>query len=179
MLGGIASGSLDHAVVTIGLLGKNLVQTLSLSLHLCEDGISLTLGVNALLLGLGLGSDDKTALFNLLGHDDVGVLAGTVTVGTCILGLLLGSISLLQSLSLGNLLGSNGLALCLGLALTTVCVRVGNGNLGLVLTLHGLGIGFGSTDTGLADSSARPISPTFSCSATRTLASLIALAAAS
>ena len=148
----VASGSLYHLVVTLGLLGEDLEQALCLGLHLGVDGIGLTFGIDALLFSLGLSSDDETLLLNLLSHDDVCLLAGTLAVGTGILGLLLGSVSLLQSLCIGHLLGSHSLSLGFGLSLTAHGIGVGNGYLGFVLTLHGFCIRLGSTDTRLADS---------------------------
>ena len=51
----IASGSLNHLVVALGLLGQNLKQTLGLGLHLGEDGVGLSLGYPAGFFCLGFG----------------------------------------------------------------------------------------------------------------------------
>ena len=104
------------------------------------------------VFGLGLGSQYQTLFLNLLRHDDIGRLGGTLTVSTGKLCLLLRPVGFLQGLGLGHLLGSNGLTLGLGLLLATVGITVGNGNLGFILALHGLGIGLGRTDAGFADS---------------------------
>ena len=127
-------------------------QALCLCFHLCEDGISLTFGVDTLLLSLSLGSDDESFLLDFLCHDDVCLLARTLAVGTGILGFLLGSVCFFESLSVCHFFSSHSFSLSLGFPLTTHGIRIGNRNLGFILTLHGFSIRLGSTDTRLTHS---------------------------
>ena len=151
-LRGVASCSLYHLVVTLGLFREDLEETFRLCLHLGEDGIGLTFCIDSLLLSLSFSRDNQTLFLNLLSHDDVGLLTCTLSVCSGILSFLLCRISLFESLSACNLLSSHSFALSLSLPFTTNCIRIGNRNLGFVLTLHSLGIGFSSTDSGLSNS---------------------------
>ena len=71
-----------ESVVTLGLLGEHLVRTACLGVHLGEDGVRLTLGYAAHLLGLCFGVDDGFLLLDLGRHDHVGRLRRLLAFGT-------------------------------------------------------------------------------------------------
>ena len=103
-LGGITTGSDNHFLVTVSLLSENLVETLGLCLHLGIDGVSITLGIDANLLSLGLGLDNPSALLYLLRYEDVGILCRALTLRARLLGKFLCGIGFLKCLGLLHLL---------------------------------------------------------------------------
>ena len=72
------------------------------------DGIGFTLGLLTCLFGLCLGFDDGLLLLDLGRHHDVGVLDGTLPLGTGSFGAFLRLVGLFQGLGLLHFLRSGG-----------------------------------------------------------------------